>query len=120
MKTLTCEQVRNKLEAEELHQSATERLPVLALEILLLALPLLVLLSTIDPSGFFLHKILLGFPLSLWSAWAIGCFCLGLSSDDLLKRLGGPLRLRSSQQGIFPLLGLVNCASLVGLLFLAG
>ncbi len=51
MKLLTYEQALAKVRSEERRASAAQKLPTIALEVLLSVLPALVLLSVIDPSG---------------------------------------------------------------------
>ena len=118
MQLLTYEQARDKLKAERQWSEAAQRLPIVVLETLLLSLPSLLLFSAIDPSGFLLRRILLTPPLLVWVVWALACFWASLSVDSLLKKLGGK-KPRHLNVTSFALLGLVNCVSVVALLWLA-
>jgi hypothetical protein len=120
MELITYEQARSKIESEQRPTILADRLSILLLYALLLVLPLLVLLSAVDPSGFLLRRVL-GAPSPLvWNAWALACFWASLSSEGLLKKLGRKSPLRGRHQSFFFLFGLVNCVSVVALLWLVG
>jgi hypothetical protein len=120
MELITYEQARTKIEAEQRPSVAADRFSIFALRAILLALPLLVLLSAVDPSGFLIHRVLSAPSPLLWNAWALTCFWISLSSESLLQKLGRKSPLRSSNQAFFFLLGLLNCVSVVALLWLVG
>ena len=98
----------------------SDGLLVFGLKAVLLALPGLVLLSMIEPSGLLLRKVLLRGSPVLWVAWAILCFWAGLSAAELAERSGCKALASGNNEAYFSVLGLVNCASAVGLLWLAG
>jgi hypothetical protein len=120
MELITYDQARSKILAEERPALFTDRLSLLALYLVLVFLPLLVLLSALDPSAFLINHVLAAPSPLLWIAWGFACFWAGLSCQDLLKKLGRQSRLRSSTQSFLFLLGVVNCVTVVALLWLVG
>jgi hypothetical protein len=120
MELITYEKARSKVEAEQRPAAAADRLSIFALYAALLALPSLVLLSAVEPSGFLLHRVLGAPSPLLWNAWAVACFWASLSSEALLRKLGRKSPLRGNSQSFLFLLGLVNCVSVVALLWLVG
>jgi len=120
MQLVTYDTARAKIETEQNAKVPTDRWPRLALYALLLALPSLVLLSAIDPSDFLLHRVLGTVPLLVWNAWAVLSFWASLSAERLLKAFGRKNPLGPNTQSFFFLLGLVNCISIVALLWLVG
>ncbi|MGA8764827.1 MAG: hypothetical protein WB562_18300 [Candidatus Sulfotelmatobacter sp.] len=120
LELITYEQARSKIETEQRPAVAADRFCIFALYAVLLALPLLVLLSAVDPSGFLLHRVLRVPSPLVWNAWAFACFWAGLSSEGLLKKIGRKSPLRGNHQSFLFLLGLLDCISVVALLWLVG
>jgi hypothetical protein len=120
MELITYEQARARVLAEQRLAMLSDRLSLLVLYAALSALPLLVLLSALDPSGSLTHRVLAAPSPLVWIAWGFACFWAGLSCDDLLKKLGRQSRLHANSQSFLFLLGLVNCVSVVALLWLVG
>jgi hypothetical protein len=119
MQLLDYQRASSKIEAAEWWQSASERLPILALDALLLALPVLVLLGAIDPSGALLQNVLLAPSPLVWIAWALACLSMSLSAEGLIKTLFPASRLSADSQSFLSVLGLANCIAVVSLLWLA-
>lgn len=120
MELVSYDQARSKILAEQQPVAIADRLSLFALYVALASLPLLVVLSTLDPSGFLIHRVLAAPSPLAWIAWGFICFCAGLSCENLLKKLGRRSRLRGNTRSFLFLLGLVNCVSVVALLWLVG
>lgn len=116
MKLLTYEQALAKVKSEERRASASQKLPVIALQVLLSVLPAMVLFSVIDPSGFLRRTLLAATPV-VWGAWAVLCLYASLSSEDLIRKVSTKSP-RGNGQSTMLLLGLVNCVAVVGWLWL--
>ena len=120
MELVSYDQARSKILAEQQQVVIADRLLLLALYMALALLPLFVVLSTLDPSGFLIRRVLAAPSPLAWIVWAFVCFWAGLSCENLLKKLGRRSRLRGNIQSFLFLLGLVNCVSVVALLWLVG
>ena len=108
-----------RMEAGKRWLGGNERALVLGLRAWLLILPGLVVLSVVDPTGLLQRKVLLFFSPVVWVAWAVVCFWAGLSAAELAARSGCSLLIRGNNETFFSILGLANCASAVGVLWLA-
>lgn len=120
MKPITYERARTKIAAENDDPVVADRLYIIALHAFLLALPVLVMLSAVDPSGFIIHRVLDPPSPLLWNGWALLCFWASLSPESLLKKLGRKSPLYGHSQSAFFLAGMMNCISVVALLWLVG
>ncbi|MGA8867754.1 MAG: hypothetical protein WB510_12330, partial [Candidatus Sulfotelmatobacter sp.] len=114
------DQARSRIAAEQRPAMLADRLSIFSLYGALVALPLLVLLGAVDPSGFLLHRVLGAPSPLLWIVWAFACFWASLSSEGLLKKLGRQSPLRGNSQAFLFLIGLLDCLSVVALLWLVG
>jgi hypothetical protein len=119
MELLTYERAEAKIVAEERWMSVTQQLPVFGLEGVLLTLPLLFVLSVVEPSRMLLHRVLLGPSPLVWIAWAVGCFCMSLSAEGVVGWISPKARLRGNLPAVLLLMGLGNCLAVVGLLWVA-
>lgn len=120
MELITYEQASARIDAEQRPSTVADRLSLIALYASLLSLPLLVVLSAVDPTGFLVRQVLAPPSPLLWNVWAFACFWAGLSSNELLNKLGRKSPLRGHSPSLFFLLGLMNCISVVALLWLVG
>jgi uncharacterized membrane protein (DUF4010 family) len=120
MEMVTYEQAREKIEAEQQHATSSSAFPVILLQALLMAFPVLVLLSAVDPSGFLQHRVVRAVSPLVWNAWALICLWASLSAESLVKKLARKTPLRGGSLTYFFLMGLINCISLVVLLWLVG
>jgi hypothetical protein len=114
------EEVLDKTGAETRREAPHDRLPVMVFYAVLLALPSLVIVSAVDPSGFMVYKVLAGPPPLLWSVWAIAAFGISLGNEKLLRKMGRTSPVNNNRHAVFFVLGLLNCLAVVALLWLAG